>query len=367
MTARIVPETTFAAVNQASIILSRTIADLPNTYDVTEGSFAYDLLAASSAEIESVYIELDDVANQSFVGTATGDYLDALADQFGLTRKPALNAQVTLTFTGTTGTDIPAATRVTNIVPPGTTGTPLAFETIADATVAGGTIDVLAQSVDVGNIYNVSASSLIQMAVALANISAVTNNAAATGGLDAETDDGLRARLVQRLQGGRGAGTQTDYQAWATSVNGVAFAYVEPLWNGNGTVRVTVVDVNYGPVTPAVLAAATTYLTSLAPIGSSLTVITPTTVPINVSASLTLSANYQESDITTQATTAFANYLQNIRPGGTVYINEMAAVLISIPGVIDYASFQIGDPSMGSSNLITPSGQKPIIGTVTFS
>lgn len=367
MTARIVPETTFSTTNQASIILARAIADLPDTYDVTEGSFAFDLLAAVAAELEAAYIELDDVANQAFVGTALGSYLDALADQFGLNRKSGSFSQVTLTFTGVTGTVIPAATRITNIVPPGITGTPVAFETTVAATIAGGTVDVAAQATDLGTTSNLSASSLTRMVLAIPGVTGVTNNASAVGGTDPESDDALRARLVLRVQSGRGAGTSGDYQAWATNINGVAFAYVEPLWNGNGTVRVTVVDANYGPVTASVLADVTTYLFGLTPIGCQLTVITPTNVNVNVSASLTLSPNFQTSDIQTQATTALAAYLATIKPGGVVILNEVGAVIVNIPGVVDYSSLQIGAPGLSASNLTVPAGQKPVVGTVTFS
>lgn len=366
MADRLLPETSFSADNSQANILQRMLDDIPSTYDKTQGTFLYDMMAAVALELEGAYIQADEVMNQAFLTNATGDYLDAKGMELGLDRKLGGFALVDLTFTGTNGTTVPAGTRVTNIVAPGTTGTPLIFETTDDILISGATGTGEAQSTEVGSVYNLTANSLVRMETGLAGVTSVTNATAATDGEDIETDDQYRARLSERAQSGRGAGTAGDYQAWARSVIGVGDAFVEPLWNGNGTVRVVIVDENGGPVSASILANVIAYLGTLTPIGASVTVITPASVNINVSATLVLDTGFSLADVTTQAQANLADYLRTVVPGTKVYLSEVAAVVVQTPGVLDYASFQIGAPGLATSNITLGSGVKPVLGTTSF-
>lgn len=366
MADRILPESTFSTDNSQALVLKRMLDDLPNTYDKTLGTFLYDMLAAVAMEIEGAYIQMDEVMNEAFLTNATGEFLDAKGLELGLDRKLGGFANVTLTFTGTDGTIIPVGTRVTNVVAPGTTGAPLVFETIEAGTIAAGTVSIDAQATDVGGVYNLTAGSLIRMETAQAGVSTVTNALSAVDGEDIETDDQFRARLSDRAQSGRGAGTAGDYQAWARSISGVGDAFVEPLWNGNGTVRVTVVDGNGGPVSASVLATVQSYIESLRPIGATVTYITPSSVSINISATLTLDTGFVLADVTTAIQANLNDFFRTVTPGTKVYLSEVAAVVVQTPGVLDYSSFQIGAPGLGSSNITLASGVKPVLGTTTF-
>lgn len=366
MADRILPESTFAGDNSQALVLQRMLDDLPATYDKTQGTFLFDMLSAVAMEIEGAYIQMDEVSNQAFLTNATGDFLDAKGLELGLDRKLGSFAAVVLNFTGTDGTIIPVGTRVTNVVAPGTTGTPLIFETIEAGTVSAGVANIDAQATDVGGVYNLTAGSLIRMETAQSGVTSVTNSAAAADGEDPETDDEYRARLSDRAQSGRGAGTAGDYQAWAQSVAGVGDAFVEPLWNGNGTVRVTVVDANGGPVSGSVLANVQSYVESVRPIGATVTYITPSSVSINFSATLTLDTGFTLADVTTAIQGNLTEYLRTIQPGTKVYLSEAAAIVVQTPGVLDYTTFQIGAPGLGTSNITLGSGVKPVLGTTSF-
>ena len=58
-----------------------------------------------------------------------------------------------------------------------------------------------------------------------------------TGGTDTETDDQLRARILQRIQNPPMGGSQADYVAWALAVPGVTRAWAAPE-QGTGTITV---------------------------------------------------------------------------------------------------------------------------------
>ena len=60
-----------------------------------------------------------------------------------------------------------------------------------------------------------------------------------TGGADAEDDESLRDRLLQRQKNPPKAGTKADYVSWALAVSGVtrAWCYPQELGQGHVTVR----------------------------------------------------------------------------------------------------------------------------------
>ena len=58
-----------------------------------------------------------------------------------------------------------------------------------------------------------------------------------TGGVEAENDDDLRARILQRIQNPPMGGAQADYVTWALAVPGVTRAWAAPE-QGIGTITV---------------------------------------------------------------------------------------------------------------------------------
>jgi len=367
----------FAEDNTQSTILARLIASVPDSYDTAVGSFVYDLLASFAVELESIYLDLDAVASQSFPQFATDEYLDAIAETHGLERLTATRATGEVTFTGTVGTVIPAGTVVTTVTPESGTGVPVTFETLASLTLASstGTVDIQATIESEGAIGNVSATAISRLEDDIAGITAVSNSSPTTGGADEEGDDALRVRLLARLAGGRGTGTVADYEAWALSIPGVGRAFVEPLWSGNGTVRVTVLDTTDSPVSGAVLQSVTDLIDSLAPIGADVTVVTVTPSLHNVSANISVSADVTIADITTSAQGAITAYFNSVAPGGKVYAAALAAAILTVPGITDCEIASLaatdggstGTASTSGTNFVTlNSGRKAVLNTLTL-
>lgn len=367
----------FAEDNTQSTILARLIASVPDSYDTAVGSFVYDLLASFAVELESVYLDLDAVASQSFPQFATDEYLDAIAETHGLERQVATRATGEVTFTGTVGTLIPIGTIVTTVTPESGSGVPVTFETLSALTLASstGTVDIQATPESEGAIGNVSATAISRLEDDIAGITAVSNAAATTGGADEEDDEALRVRLLARLAGGRGTGTVADYEAWATSIPGVGRAFVEPTWSGNGTVRVTVLDATDSPVSGAVLQEVTDLIDSLAPIGANVTVVTVTTSLHNVSANISVAPDVTIADITTSAQAAITTYFNSVAPGGKVYAAALAAAVLTVPGVIDCEVASLaatdggstGTASTSGTNFVTlNSGRKAVLNTLTL-
>lgn len=143
------------------------------------------------------------------LSTASGDDCDTFVADFGLTRLPATQATgaVTITATGTPTTPV--------VIPLGTVvqtqGGAVQYQLVADTTQqaydpvqgayvipAGQTsITATVEALDAGSAQNVQIGQLVQFGTAVGGVSAVTNLAPITNGLDAETDSALRARFVQ--------------------------------------------------------------------------------------------------------------------------------------------------------------------------
>lgn len=353
----------YARDNRATDIIERLIASMPSTYDTTQGSIVYDLLASFAVELETAYQTLDAVAAQAYPQTATDSALDALANSFALERLVAATAVCTLTFTGTAGTEIGLGTRVSTLSPDPQTGDVIVFETDEEVTIGGGgTVTVTATAVLPGIAGNVSAAALTVLETEIDGVT--VTNAAATGGRDEEDDEGLRGRLLAALSGARGAGTATDYEAWALEVSGVASAFVEPLWNGNGTVRVTVSDASDAPVSQAALTEVTALIEARAPVGADVTVITPATLAVKVSALLTLEAGYSIAAVQGSLEDALEAYYRDLAPGATVYLSQVSALLAKTPHVVDVSTVQLATAgAFSAANVVLPSGTKAVLGT----
>ena len=67
---------------------------VPDSLDKREGSVIYDALAPCAAALKNVYTAMEDILLESYIGTATGEYLDRLASEFGIVRISASAAVV---------------------------------------------------------------------------------------------------------------------------------------------------------------------------------------------------------------------------------------------------------------------------------
>lgn len=76
------------------VILERMLNRVPNSIDKREGSIIYDALAPAAIELANLYLEFDNVLNETFADTASRYYLIKRAEERGLTPKPATYAIV---------------------------------------------------------------------------------------------------------------------------------------------------------------------------------------------------------------------------------------------------------------------------------
>lgn len=80
--------------------------------DAREGSYANVLLSEAAYVMWKYGQTLNGFMSIIFPDASSGEYLDLHAAQIGMSRQSGAKASVTVTFTGTDGTEIPAGTIV---------------------------------------------------------------------------------------------------------------------------------------------------------------------------------------------------------------------------------------------------------------
>lgn len=241
-----------------------------------EGTFEYDMLASNSIEFAKTEVELEQLYKASFADTSWGEYLTMIAEQYGVLRRAATKATGTITLTGK------------GIVPMGslfTTAAGTKFQTLEYRSV-NGTADVPVEAVNAGEAGDVKENTITVIPMSIPGITAVTNAEATSGGYDEEDDEDLLKRYLEKVRLPATSGNKYEYYEWAKSVSGVGDARVIPIWNGPGTVKVIIVDANMQVAPASLIQSVADYIETVRPIGATVTVVSPTPIPVTITAKI---------------------------------------------------------------------------------
>lgn len=216
------------------------------------------------------YLYLDWLAKQLMPDTAEQEWLD----RFGVIwltnadgskgRKAATYAQGTVLFQGTSGTIIPIGTLLTG-------ANNLQYQTVTAGEIDGsgqGTADAVALTAGIAG--NLPDGTTMSIQPAIFGGPTATLLGDMTGGVDQESDDQLRERILFRIQNPPMGGSQADYVIWAMAVPGVTRAWAAPEQGaGTITLRFLMDDLypdNHGLPAPADIQVVSDYIDSKRPV-----------------------------------------------------------------------------------------------------
>lgn len=341
----------------------------PAWVDIRQGSLYYLATQPSVIEFASAYDRINEAIAAGILATSWGQRLDLHAASYGEERLAATRAVGFVTFTGATGTLIGTGARVGPVQTEPDIEPPI-FETTASGTIPAGagnvgTLTLAVAALNAGAEGNITANTVTFLHTGIAGVTAINNAAAFSSGSDLETDDALKERLKLMFQG-RGSGTVADYAREALKWPGVGRVFVEPVWNGPGTVRLHILDDWGNPTGGTVHTDLQTHLDPVpaqgkgwAPINHIVTVVTSVTVPIHVDATVAFEEGYSLDGtagavaLRTAITAAIAEYLNSLKPGEDVVYHHVRAKIFQIDGVYDVTALtmSITDPvpATGSS------------------
>lgn len=338
----------------------RVLQELKNAYENlyggslsdVSGTFVGDNLAANAVEFEKAYIEMSLMMEADFAETSWGEYLTMRAAEHGIDRKEAVQAQGTVTVTGN---------GIVNAGTMFTTESGLTFEAVK-TTVIDKSGDVPIRAVDAGTSGNVAAKTITKIPVTIAGISSVINNDAMHDGYNAESDESLLNRLYLHVRNPVTSGNANHYKEWALSVAGVGIAKIKPLWNGSGTVKVIIVDVNYNQASETLIKSVTDYINTVCPIGATVTVVTPSIKQCTVSAAVTVTEN-KDTEYKTDLQAAISHYLQvEAFNEGHVSLAKIGKTMLDSGAITDYDNLTVNG---ANKNIVLSDEEMPRLQELT--
>ncbi len=325
------------------------------------------------------YAYLAWIARQAVPYTAEAEYLEAWAALKKVYRNSPTTALGIVTFTGIVGRLIPSGTAMAR-------ADGALFTSTADATVAAtgvALVPVLANADPTGltgAFGNTSVGVQMSLSSPINGVSGTgTVSQVITGGTDLETDDSLRARMLDAYQTRPEGGSLGDYKEWALSVPGITRAWINGSGYGAGTVVIYImldaIHIATGGF-PAGTDGVSQYETrATAATGDQLTVANAIWPLQSVTALVyVVSPIAQPQDFTitglslagsvvqAACTAAIASMIkQTAAPGGTVNLSDIEGAVAAVPGS---AGFVITSPT---SNIATGIGHLLQLGVVTYS
>ena len=322
-------------------MLSRVTSDV----DKREGSVIFDALAPCAYKLAETYFKLNNFIDLVSADTAVGEYLDRVVADYGIKRKAATYAVRKVEATAPVDIGTRWGLKDTTYV---------ITEKMSDT-------EYKAKCEQLGSIGN-------QYSGLLDNIDNVPDVAAALtdiiiSGEDEETDDSLRARFYNQIRTPSTSGNADHYRKWAMEVAGCGDAKVLPLWNGNGTVKVLVVDENMA-VDEALPAAVAAHIETVRPIGAAVTVESPQEKVISISAGVVLDGSKTLNDVYTSFSKAFSEYLKDIVfKNYSISYARIGSLLLSTDGVADYVNLLVNG---GAANITIGETEVPVAGTIAL-
>lgn len=340
-------------------LIDRAAADiearLPGTDARLRRSNLNVLARVHAGAVHGLYGYLDFVARQLMIDTAEGAYLERYASIWGVPRLPAAFAAGNVTFTGTSGSVVPAGTELQR-------ADGQVYATTADVTLASGTGTTAVQAAVAGAAGNADAGVSLSLTAPIAGVNTAATVAAGglSQGADVEDDDGLRSRILRRIQEPPHGGNRADYISWALEVPGVTRAWCFPLELGPGTVTVRFVrDDDASPIPDAgEVAAVQAYIEERRPVTAQVTVVAPIAVPLDFD--ITLVPNTAATRAAVEA--ELADVLRReAEPGGTILISHLREAISVAAGETNHI---LNSPS---ADVTHTTGQIATLGAFTWS
>ncbi len=353
-------------------ILQRMLSRVTSKADKREGAVIYDATAPAAMEFESVYFVLQEILKESFADTASRAYLIRKGAERGLSPTTSTNAVLKACF----DIDVPIGSRysldslnytVLSRMNDLCTGVDFYYEVECESVGRIGN-NLFGKLVPIQYISGLGRANLIEVLVP---------------GEDEEATETFRERYFASFNNTAYGGNIADYKKKTLSIDGVGSVKVTPVWQGGGTVRVTILDTEFNPATATLIADVQEILDptpqgkglGTAPIGHVVTVDSATQVVINLTTDITLISGYTISQLQGTIEQVVSDYLLELRkqwaPNNErvnspliVRIAKLEAAILNIQGVTDIQNTTLNG---GIVNILLGDYEIPTKGSVSIS
>lgn len=338
------------------VVKSRTLSNIDLDVYKGEGSFLNDMVSPINTELAKFYIELSYLHKKAFIEDNFDDFLDKRVNEFGVYRKLGTEAVGEVIFEGKVGTVIPNGTIISY--------NELLFVVIKDIEISleieQNTSPV--QALEIGIKYNIPVNTEFKLQDEIVGLTKVYNNLAFQGGTEIETDEELKERFYKIQKNQATSGNKAHYEEWALEVEGVYNVKVYPRWNGAGTVKVLIFGENNQAVDLEVIERCREHIEAEMPIGATLTVATPSSLDISISASIKLEAGYTLDFVKESFLESINSYLINVNK--EIIYTKVSAILASVEGLHDFSNLLLNNKA---ENISFEEDKVPSVTTLEFS
>ena len=324
-------------------IMKRMLSKTPKNVDIREASLVYDALAPAAMELESVYIALGIILQETFADTNSREYLIRRCAERGITSDPASKA----ILKGIFNVKVPIGSRYSleelNYIV-------LEYK---DQDLISGNYIYEVQCETPGIVGNSKYGKIIPIQyIEGLNLAEITE--LLIPGEAEQSTESLRQEYFDSFNMVAYGGNIADYKKKVLDIAGLGAVKVTPVWNGGGTVRLTILDANYNAASSTLIDTVQTLIDpskdakglGIAPIGHVVTVDTASEVSIDVSTSITLGSGYEWTQVKSLIEQVITDYLLELKKEWSpnnepvsnnlvVRIAKIEAGILGITGIVD--------------------------------
>jgi uncharacterized phage protein gp47/JayE len=316
--------------------------------DMTVGSVLRAILEANASIALWLQWLIVQCLATTRLATSTGIDCDSFGGDFGFVRLPAVAASGAVTFARFTpsisafvpaGTVVSTAANTQSFLVIGDMANP-AYSAADDGfTLAAGvaSLNVAIVANVAGNNGNIQPNAISLLSSAIPGVDTVTNTAALTGGIDAESDSAFRARFGNFLASLSRATNVAIGSAIAGIQQGLSFAISENVNQAGATQMgffVVTVDDGSGNPSASLLATVQQTVNAIRPVGTNFAVQGPVVSLANVSLTLTTSASTSHTGAVAAVSAAIEAYIASLPVGAKLSYTRLAQLGYDASGAV---------------------------------
>ena len=333
-------------------LLKEILESAPEDIDVRQGSIFYDAVAGVTMSIAKLYTDLELVFGLSRVDTASGEYLDTRASEYGVHRHKALPAKYTAVFTGAIPEDgerFFCGETYFVLRRPKEGACYLECETT-------GNIDLMTgkNAVPVNDIPGLASSKF---------------GSVIDYGSDPEDDESLRLRLKDKISGSGENANKQHYKIWCESIEGVGRARIIPLWQGPNTVKAVLINTEGYPVSSETAEKVQNYIdpgsTGLgegaAPIGAHFTAVSASILSVKLTLTAEVSEDADTAIVKSEIESVVREYFKELSVSEdeiVIRVSEIGARISRINQIVDYSELKLNG---SGANITVDSESVPLL------
>lgn len=362
--------------------LRKMLDAVPDNIDKREGSIIYDALAPAALVMGQQSLDMANVIKETYIKTASGEFLDYRAIEHGTSRYPATQTEAKAKVLDDKKEPLDNVQIGDKFASIGDSPIFYAVTKVNDDLTVELTAEVKGSSANsyIGQILPVTPNDLLSWA----EITEITAPAR-----DVESDDHLRARLLSSQSWIAYGGNVADYLDMTSKIDEVGAAQIYPTWNGGGTVKVVILNNDLMPASASLVQKVKNTLDpedkqaegyGLAPIDHAVTVTAPEELIVNVDISVKLDDTKVTRYVKDSITKAVEGYFQSLRKDWadinqklgrgyqeTIYRSKILSQVMLTEGVVNAKLPSLNGRDADIDLVFTNSkSQLPVVGTVTI-